>query len=249
MTLVEELIHLPHALKIKEQKDNLWNITKLEELKGPKKASVHLDSLRIEQPASIKETPLFKSEVSPEPISLAEISLPRPRKQPKSDSLIKSELTPPKSQLSFRSESAIKVTPLLTTESSLKFDPFYRTLSLLSLAQSPFKFEPLPETAASIKTELFHRTQFSFTSNPPINIELFLETGTLPRTNFNFTTKTPFKPEPSWKALAPFVSDSLFGTESFLTIKPPYKDVLTKRALAGKELLLEQNPLPSSPLL
>jgi hypothetical protein len=56
-TLVEEPVDLGRALKIEEQEgDDLWSTTKLEELEGPKKASVHPDSLRIEQPAATKGT-------------------------------------------------------------------------------------------------------------------------------------------------------------------------------------------------
>jgi hypothetical protein len=70
-TLVEEPVDPGRALKIEEQADDdLWSATKLEELEGPKKASVHLDSLRIEQPAATQDTlpapfvsdPLFGTE-------------------------------------------------------------------------------------------------------------------------------------------------------------------------------------------
>ena len=56
-TLVGEPAVPGCALKIEEQEgDDLWSTTKLEELEGPKKPSVHPDSLRIEQPAATKDT-------------------------------------------------------------------------------------------------------------------------------------------------------------------------------------------------
>lgn len=118
-TLVEESVDPGRALKIEEQEDDLWNTPKLEELEGPKKASGHLDSLRIEQPASTKETLLFKSEASPEPISLAGISFPGPKKQPKNDSLIKFKPLP-ESQLSFSSRIVVQRDAILEDRKPLQ---------------------------------------------------------------------------------------------------------------------------------
>jgi hypothetical protein len=216
-TLVEESVDPGRALRIEEQEDDLWNTPKLEELEGPKKVSVHLDSLQIEQLASTEETLLFKGEASPEPISLTGISFPGPEKQPKSDSLIKSKPLP-NSQFSFAAEPSFKGTSFPIIQSPFKFEPTPPKSQFSFTAESPFKGTPLPKIESPFKIEPPPKIQFFFPAElpPKGKTEGLFRTETLPRSQFSFTAELPFKMKP-----LPRTAESV-KTELFHLCPQPY---------------------------
>jgi hypothetical protein len=234
-TLVEGSVDPGRALKIEEQEDDLWNTPKLEELEGPKKASVHLDSLRIEQPASTKETLLFKSEASPEPISLAGISLPGPKKQPKSDPLIKFKPLP-KSQFSFTAESSFKGTPFSKIGNPFKTETLPRSQFSFT-AESSFKGTPLPKIENPFKIEPPPRTQFFLPAelSPKGKTEGLFKTETLPRSQFSFTAELPFKMKPLPKTTESVKTELFHRTPSLSPAESPFKfEPLPKTAASLK---------------
>jgi T5orf172 domain len=84
--LVEEPIDVGHAPKI-EETVGFGCGPEVGDLEAPEEILARMRSLLIEQPTLPKETPLLKSEALPKQIVPVEVSLPKAKKQPKSDLL------------------------------------------------------------------------------------------------------------------------------------------------------------------
>jgi T5orf172 domain len=150
-TLVEELVEPGRGLKTEEQEDTLLNTPKLEELEDSGKASIRADSLRIEQLASTKETQLARSgPSSPGPIPLPGSSFPGPKKQTKSDQVIKVKPLP---------ESEFSISAVTPASDNL--------LDSSAISSSKPKTKPTSELLASLAKEILEEQEKAI---PPASI-------------------------------------------------------------------------------
>jgi hypothetical protein len=173
-TLVEEPVDLGHAPKIEEEV-GFGYVSKVGRLETA------VGSLRIEEPAWPKETPLLKSEALPKQIPLVEISFPKAEKQPKSDQLCKTKPLPKTEPLS-RNEPLSITEPLSQTQPHFKSKPPCEKLS--------------PAKATLFNTEPLPKTQFLFIAQPPFQIEPLSKTGPLFKAESLFRTEPLPKSEP-----------------------------------------------------
>jgi hypothetical protein len=245
--LEEEAVELGRGLTTEEQEGDLGNTPKKEELENPKITSVHLGSLRTDQSVYTREF-LPKNEVSLEPISLAGISLPSLKKQPKRDPLILFK-APPDFQFSFAAELPSKEKPISKIEKPFTIEPTAKS-QFSFIVEPPIKetssqindaaliFEPPPEPqlypaepqpngmTEDLKPETLPRPEFSCTSGSPFRTKplpeptVFVKPENSPKAQFSFASKMPFRFEPSTELGTLPKTDFTFTSKSPVKFEP-----------------------------